>query len=393
MDRRVLLLVLDSVGVGAMPDADRYGDEGSNTLGNVARAVRGLKMPVLESLGLANIIPVEGLKPVEPSRACYGRMAEASPGKDTITGHWEMAGIILDQPFQTYPHGFPEYVIEEFSKRIGRGVLGNEVASGTEIIKRLGAEHMDTAKPIVYTSADSVFQIAAHEEIISLEDLYEMCREARELLCGRDKVGRIIARPFVGSPGDFKRTANRRDFSLEPPSDTILDLLVADGREVIGIGKIKDIYAGRGVTTSHKTQDNAHGLELLKEITTSGSGDLIFTNLVDFDSSYGHRNDAKGYARALEAADAGIGRVLNVMHDKDVIIITADHGCDPTHPGSDHTREYVPLLVWTPGMARGSDLGTRRTFADVAATLGQLLKVDYQGPGTSFAGYLGDVGE
>ncbi len=391
MQRRVVLLVLDSVGVGAMPDADRYGDEGSNTLGNVARVVGGLNMPVLERLGLGNIIPVEGLTPANPPKACYGRMAEASPGKDTITGHWEMAGIILDQPFKTYPHGFPERVIEQFSKLIDRGVLGNEVASGTEIIDRLGAEHMETAKPIVYTSADSVFQIAAHEEIISLDELYDMCQKARELLSGRDKVGRVIARPFVGKPGEFKRTPNRRDFSLEPPTDTILDLLVAADWAVIGIGKIKDIYAGRGVTTSHKTRDNAHGLEMLKDVVVAGQGDLIFVNLVDFDSAYGHRNNPEGYARALEAADQGIGRVLEAMSKNDVIIITADHGCDPTHPGSDHTREYVPLLVWHPCMRKGSDLGTRRTFADVAATLADIFAVDYQGPGTSFAGYLGEV--
>lgn len=391
MGCRVLLLVLDSVGIGALPDADRYGDRGSNTLANVARAAGGLSLPVLEGLGLGNILQVQGVKEAEPPGGCYGRMAEASPGKDTITGHWEMAGIILHEPFQTFPQGFPDQVIVEFGRRIGRKVLGNVVASGTEIIEHLGPEHMRTGKPIVYTSADSVFQVAAHEGIIPPAELYEICLVARELMTGRHKVGRIIARPFVGQAGSFRRTANRRDFALEPESDTVLDLLVAAGREVVGIGKIRDIFAGRGVTRSHKTRDNAHGLELMEQIARSGAGDLVFANLVDFDSVYGHRNNAAGYALALEEADSGIGRVMEAMQPGDVLIITADHGCDPTHPGTDHTREYVPLLAWTPGMKRGNDLGTRRTFADVAATIAQLLAVDYNGPGTSFAGYLGEV--
>lgn len=388
MQRRVLLLVLDSVGIGALPDADRYGDEGSNTLANVAREAGGLKLPVLEELGLANILPVQGLKEVDPPRGCYGRMAEASPGKDTITGHWEMAGIILHEPFQTYPRGFPPDLISRFSRRIGRDVLGNVVASGTEIIKQLGPEHMRTGKPIVYTSADSVFQVAAHEEVIPPAQLYAICRTARELMTGRHKVARIIARPFVGQEGNYRRTANRRDFSLEPEADTILDLLVAAGKEVVGIGKIKDIFAGRGISESHKSRDNAHGFKLLEQITASGAGDLVFTNLVDFDSLYGHRNDARGYARALEKADAGISRVMKVMKKRDTLIITADHGCDPTHPGTDHTREYVPLIAWRPGLNRGSDLGTRRAFADVAATIAELLAVEFS-VGTSFAGYLG----
>lgn len=382
---RILLLVLDSVGIGALPDAGKYGDEGSNTLGNVARLTGGLKLPVLEELGLANILQVTGLAPVPVPRACYGRMAEAADGKDTITGHWEMAGVIVSEPFRTYPKGFPEEIIHEFSRRIGREILGNYAASGTEIIDALGGEHMQSGKPIVYTSADSVFQIAAHEEIIPLDEQYRICKEARELLYGDYKVARVIARPFIGSPGSFSRTSNRRDYSLEPELPTVLDALSERGKSVIGIGKIQDIFAGRGVSHSYKTRDNTHGIETMLQVMSQAEGDLVFANLVDFDMLFGHRNNAQGYAKALEEVDAGIGSLLEVLQEDDILIITADHGCDPTFPGTDHTREYVPLLVYGRKLRSGVNLGTRKTFADVAATVAELMEIDYPCPGTSFA--------
>jgi phosphopentomutase len=381
---RVLLVVLDSVGIGALPDAEKYGDVGSNTLGNVARAVGGLNLPVLEKLGLANILEVAGLSASSAPLANYGRMAEAADGKDTITGHWEMAGVIVSEPFRTYPRGFPPELIREFSRRIGRGISGNVAASGTEIIAQLGQEHMATGKPIVYTSADSVFQIAAHEEIIPLEELYRICTIAREMLMGDYKVARVIARPFVGKPGSFQRTPNRRDYALEPERATVLDALAQAGKRVISIGKIADIFSGRGIAQSYKTRDNQEGIDILVEVTAWGDGDLVFANLVDFDMLFGHRNDAEGYARALEQADTGIGRVVEAMKPQDILIITADHGCDPTFPGTDHTREYVPLLVYGRGIRQGVDLGTRATFADVAASVADMLGVGYQCQGTSF---------
>jgi phosphopentomutase len=382
---RVLLIVLDSVGIGALPDAGQYGDEGSNTLGNVAKAVGGLSLPVLEGMGLANIVEVSGLSPMESPLANYGKMAEAAPGKDTITGHWEMAGVIISEPFRTYPRGFPPALIDGFSRRIGRGVLGNVVASGTEIIDALGREHMATGKPIVYTSADSVFQVAAHEEVIPLEEQYGICQVARELLLGEDKVARVIARPFLGEPGAFVRTGNRRDYALEPERPTVLDALAEQGRTVISVGKIWDIFSGRGIAQAHKTLDNRHGIETILAVLAEGKGDLIFANLVDFDMLFGHRNNAQGYARALEEVDAGLGRVVRAMAADDILIITADHGCDPTFPGTDHTREYVPLLVYGPGLKAGVNLGTRPTFADIAATLADLLGIVYTGPGVSFS--------
>lgn len=382
---RVLLIVLDSVGIGALPDAGQYGDEGSNTLGNVAKAVGGLSLPVLEGMGLANIVEVSGLSPMESPLANYGKMAEAAPGKDTITGHWEMAGVIISEPFRTYPRGFPPALIDGFSRRIGRGVLGNVVASGTEIIDALGREHMATGKPIVYTSADSVFQVAAHEEVIPLEEQYGICQVARELLLGEDKVARVIARPFLGEPGAFVRTGNRRDYALEPERPTVLDALAEQGRTVISVGKIWDIFSGRGIAQAHKTLDNRHGIETILAVLAGGKGDLIFANLVDFDMLFGHRNNAQGYARALEEVDAGLGRVVRAMAADDILIITADHGCDPTFPGTDHTREYVPLLVYGPGLKAGVNLGTRPTFADIAATLADLLGIVYTGPGVSFS--------
>lgn len=381
---RVVLLVLDSVGVGALPDAEKYGDAGSNTLGNVAQAVGNLKLPVLEKLGIANILKVTNLTASPAPQANYGRMAEAADGKDTITGHWEMAGVIVPEPFRTYPQGFPPALIQEFSRRIGRGVLGNVVASGTEIIDQMGQEHMKTAAPIVYTSADSVFQIAAHEEIIPLAEQYRICTIAREMLLGDDKVARVIARPFVGSPGSFQRTSNRRDYALEPESPTVLDALAQSGKEVISIGKISDIFSGRGIARGYKTKNDLDGINTLVDVTVRGEGDLVFANLVDFDMLFGHRNDIHGYAQALEQADAGVGRIMDVMKPRDILIITADHGCDPTFPGTDHTREYVPLLVFGREIRQGIDLGTRKTFADIAASVAEMLGVAYECPGTSF---------
>jgi phosphopentomutase len=339
----------------------------------------------MERLGLANIVEVSGLSPLEKPKGCYGRMAEAAEGKDTITGHWEMAGVIVSEPFRTYPRGFPAELIAEFSRRIGRGVLGNYAASGTEIIADLGEEHMKTGNPIVYTSADSVFQIAAHEEVIPLEEQYRICTIARELLHGEYKVARVIARPFIGQPGAFTRTANRRDYALEPETRTVLDALAAQGRRVIGVGKIKDIYSGRGIAESHKTKDNNDGIETILRVMKDSSGDLIFANLVDFDMLFGHRNNPEGYARALEEVDAGIGRIIQAMAEEDILIITADHGCDPTTPSTDHSREYVPLLVYGPRLKSGVNLGTRRTFADISASLADFFNIEYDSPGTSFA--------
>lgn len=381
---RVLLIVLDSVGIGALPDAAEYGDVGSNTLGNVAKAVGGLALPNLEKLGLANIVPVKGLAPQPSPLASYGRMAEAAVGKDTITGHWEMAGFIISEPFQTFPAGFPPELIAAFEARIQRRVLGNCVASGTEIIAELGQEHAATGRPIVYTSADSVFQIAAHEQVIPLAEQYRICRIARELLVGEYQVARVIARPFVGEPGNYSRTANRRDWAIEPDRPTVLDALAAQGKTVISVGKIMDIFSGRGIAAGHKTTDNRHGIETILALLAKDEGDLIFANLVDFDMLYGHRNNAEGYGRALEEVDEGLGRVIAAMGCADALIITADHGCDPTFPGSDHTREYVPLLFYSPGLKGGVALGTRETFADIAASVAELLAIQYSGPGTSF---------
>lgn len=375
MKRRVMLIVLDGVGIGALPDAHLFGDEGSNTLGNVARRVQ-LQLPCLGSLGLGNIAPLEGIAPAAHPLAAYGKMAERSPGKDTTTGHWEMAGIILDKPFPVYPNGFPPEVIEEFEKRTGRQVLGNKPASGTVIIEELGAEHMATGKPIVYTSADSVFQIAAHEEVIPLEELYRMCRVAREILQGEHAVGRVIARPFIGEPGNFQRTANRHDYSLVPPSPTMLELVQARGLEVVGVGKISDIYAGRGVTRSLPTKSNMEGVDRTLEAWRGLEGGLVFTNLVDYDMKYGHRNNVEGFAAALAEFDRRLPELLEVLTEDDLLILTADHGNDPTTPSTDHSREYVPLLIYGKKVRAGVNLGTRSTFADVGATV-----ADYLGAG------------
>lgn len=372
-DKKVLLIVLDSAGIGSLPDADKYGDVGSNTLGNCSRAVGGLNLPHLGKMGLGLLTDIAGVPPVDHPEACYGKMAERSPGKDTTTGHWEMSGIILDRPFPLYPHGFPPEIIEPFKKQIGRDILGNKAASGTAIIEELGPTHLQTAKPIVYTSADSVFQIAAHEEVIPLEELYRMCSIARELLTGKHAVGRVIARPFVGAPGNFKRTPNRHDFSIKPPARTVLNLLQENGMEVAAVGKIKDVFAGEGITQAVHTVGNMDGVDKTLELARKQFKGLIFTNLVDFDQQYGHRNDFRGYAAALEEFDRRLPEIIAVMQPQDILIITADHGCDPTTASTDHSREYVPLLVYGQQLRRGINLGTRSSFSDIGATIAGLF--------------------
>jgi phosphopentomutase len=383
--RRVILIIIDSVGCGDAPDAESFGDQGSNTLANTAQAVGGLKLPNMGQLGLGNITPIDGVPPVDEPLGAYGRLTEISGGKDTTTGHWELMGVPLDKSFPTYPDGFPEELIAEFERRIGRKTLGNYPASGTVIIQELGAEHMRTAEPIVYTSADSVFQIATHEEIIPVEELYRCCQVARELLTGEHEVGRVIARPFVGEPGNFSRTERRKDFSLPPPKDTLLDILKADGKEVMGVGKIEDIFAHRGLTRSNHTLNNMAGVDAILDFMASGADGLIFANLVDFDMLYGHRNNPRGYADALEEFDTRLPEIQSVLGGADVLMMTADHGNDPTTPSTDHSRERVPILVNGPQVCRGTNLGTRESFADLAASIADLLNVAWDGAGESFA--------
>jgi phosphopentomutase len=381
--RRIVLVVLDSVGIGAMPDAAAYGDTGSDTLGNIARR-RLLRLPNLVKLGLANIRPFDGLARVREPLGAYGRCALASPGKDTTTGHWEIAGIHLERPFPLFPNGFPSEIMDEFERRIGRRALGNRAASGTEIIRELGAEHMRTGSPIVYTSADSVFQVAAHEDVIPLWELYKMCETAREILRGPHEVGRVIARPFTGTPGSFTRDhANRHDYAVPPPRGMLLDRLDEAGVAVYAVGKIFDIYLGRGIQEYEKTRDNADGMAKTLGALRAVEEGLIFTNLVDFDSQYGHRNDVEGYARALEAVDAWLPELLAALGEGDLVIFTADHGNDPTFPGTDHTREYVPLLAFGPGTVGGVNLGTRATLSDVGQTVARNFGVPLE-KGVSF---------
>ncbi|MHB9095597.1 MAG: phosphopentomutase [Eubacteriales bacterium] len=384
------IIVIDSLGAGELPDADEYGDNGSNTLGNMARAVGGLKVSNLQKLGLGNIISIEGVPPQEKPLAAYGKMAEASAGKDTTTGHWEMSGIILDRPFPVFPHGFPAEIIAEFEAKIGRKTLANEVASGTEIIARLGEEHMRTGFPIVYTSADSVFQIAAHEEVIPVDELYKMCQMAREILTGDYAVGRVIARPFVGKPGAFKRTANRHDISIRPPRPTILDILRENGLAVMAVGKINDIFAGCGITESVHTEDNMDGVDKTLDFIRQYKKGLVFTNLVDFDSAFGHRNDPVGYAGALTEFDNRLPEILDLIGEDGILIITGDHGCDPTTKSTDHSREYVPLLVYGPKVKQGVNLGIRKSFSDIAATLAEVFDISFK-TGTSFLRELSGI--
>lgn len=387
--KRAIIIVLDSVGIGEQPDAAEFGDVGSHTLGNI-RKVRGkLDLPNMTALGLAAIensrLDMLNLIP----KGAYGRCAELTKAKDTTCGHWEMAGLPLKQPFKTYPNGFPKELMDEFEAKIGRGTIGNEVASGTEIIQRLGDEHVKTGKPIVYTSADSVFQIAAHEGVIPLQELYRICQIARELLNDDNYlVGRVIARPFEGTSGAYKRTENRRDYAVEPFSDTILDALDRRGLPVVGIGKIEDIFCHRGVTIVDHTKNNPAGIESTIRYLESGTGSFIFSNLVDFDMLYGHRNNVEGYAAALEAFDQALPRILGAMKDGDLLMITADHGCDPTTPSTDHSREYIPLVVTGKHVKANVDLGTRKSFADIGATVYEYLTGAKWNVGTSFLGEI-----
>jgi phosphopentomutase len=383
--RAVVLIVLDSVGIGDAPDAAAFGDEGSATLPNIARAVDGIRLPTLERLGLGHITALKGVTAVDSPGGAFGTLTETSAGKDTTTGHWELAGVVLDRPFPLYPQGFPPEVMNEFEAAIDSETLGNYPASGTEIIAELGAEHMATGKPIVYTSGDSVFQIAAHVDVIPLERLFGMCKIARRILTGPHEVGRVIARPFKGRPGSFERTPDRHDYSVLPPEDTVLDDIARAGLEVRGVGKISDIFGGRGLTSSHPTRSNDEGISaVVSEIAAIDRG-LVFANLVDFDSSFGHRNDPAGYAAALEAFDKRLPEIIDALGPEDVAIITADHGNDPTTPSTDHSRERVPLLCAGEMVAAGTDLGVRASFADCAATVGELLVVETTGPGQSFA--------
>ncbi|MFM8551200.1 MAG: phosphopentomutase [Nitrospiraceae bacterium] len=384
MVQRVVLIVLDGLGVGALPDAPAYGDAGSNTLGHVAEAAGCLRLPNLQGLGLGHIGTFTGLSQVSEPDACFGKMAVQSKGKDTTVGHWELTGLVTDKPFPTYPNGFPAELIDAFESAIGRKVLGNRSASGTDIIRDLGDEHLRSGSPIVYTSADSVFQIAAHEDVVPVEELYRMCLTARRLLRPPHQVARVIARPFTGTPGEFVRTVHRRDFSLEPPCPTLLDLLKAAGYSVVGIGKIDDIFKGRGLTRSVHTATNRDGmLETSRALDTVPRG-LIFVNLVEFDMLYGHRKDAEGYARALVEFDHWLPELLGALRQGDLLCITGDHGNDPVMPGTDHSREYVPLLAYGPRLARGGNLGVRRSLADLGQTIADALHVKRLPWGESF---------
>jgi phosphopentomutase len=380
---RAIVLVLDSVGIGALPDAAAYGDEGSDTLGNVCRQV-DVRVPALASLGLGCIAPLRGIPAAAAPRAAYGRLAESSAGKDSVTGHWELAGLVLDRPFPTFPQGFSTDLIAEFERRIGRPTIGNVVASGTEIIERLGPEHLASGAPIVYTSADSVFQVAAHEGVIPVPELYRICEIAYELTVEGMGLGRVIARPFVGTPGAFVRTANRHDYAMVPRGETLLDRLTGAGHVVHAIGKIKDLFAGRGVTTSVHTASDAEGMDAVMRALDEVPGGLVFANLVDFDAQYGHRNDVDGYARNLERFDARLAQLLPALAPGDLLVITADHGNDPTTPSTDHSREHVPVLVAGAGTRGGARIGTRPTFADLGQSLAEYFRVPPLSFGTSF---------
>jgi phosphopentomutase len=385
--QRVFIIVLDSVGIGELPDAADYQDEGANTLAQIAKVVGGLKLPNLERLGLGNIANIEGVSAVEKPLAFYGKMAELSVGKDTMTGHWELMGLLIKKAFHTYPQGFPADLIEAIEQRTGRHIVGNKPASGTEILDELGEHQMQTGDWIVYTSADSVLQIAAHEAIIPLEELYVACEYARELTFEqRWSVGRVIARPYVGQPGAFTRTANRHDYAVPPPQPTLLDALCEAGLNTISIGKINDIFSGQGIQSSYPTKSNDHGINELLAVAKTDFRGLCFANLVDFDSLYGHRRDPHGYATALQHFDRRLPELLEQLGEKDLLIITADHGNDPTHHGTDHTREYVPILIYDGNENRlcGYPIGTRRTFADLSATIAELFAIPFKTHGQSF---------
>jgi phosphopentomutase len=381
--RRVILVVLDSVGVGELPDAAAYGDEGSNTLGHIAAQVP-LRIPNLHAMGVASILPLARLTPAPAPLAAYGRMAEVSPGKDSVTGHWELMGIVLDRAFPTFPHGFPEDRLRAFEQRIGRRTLGNIVASGTQIIESLGPEHTKTGFPIVYTSADSVFQIAAHEDVIPVPDLYRICEVAYEMFGEGMGIARVIARPFVGAPGQFRRTANRHDYALPPPTDTLLDRLTAAGVPVLAIGKIRDLFAGHGISRAIHTGSDAEVMESVARAVEEAPERLVFANLVDFDAMYGHRNDVAGFAANLERFDERLGRLTPTLRPDDLLILTADHGNDPTTPSTDHSREFVPVLAFGARVSPGVDLGVRASFADLGQTLADVFGIEPLPHGRSF---------
>jgi phosphopentomutase len=386
---KVAVVVCDSLGVGEAPDAGDYGDRGADTVGHTAAALGGLTLPTLGSWGLGRLTGIAGVPPVDPGAAVVTRMAERSAGKDTTTGHWEMMGVVLEQPFPTYPDGFPPEVIDPFAAAIGRQVLGNRPASGTEIIAELGAEHLASGRPIVYTSADSVFQIATHKRVVPLEQLYAWCETARGLLTGEHAVGRVIARPFDGEPGSFVRTKERRDYALPPPGPTVLEALQKAGVRTLGVGKIEDIFSRQGLDGSDHTGDNATSLDATVRFLHGASDPtLVFTNLVDFDMVYGHRRDVEGYGRCLEELDRRLPEVVAELGEGDWLFLTADHGCDPTAPGTDHTREYSPMVAFSPGGTAGTRLPDRATFADLGATVAELFGVEPAGPGSSFAAAL-----
>lgn len=386
---RVHLIVLDSVGIGEAPDAEAFGDTGSNTVGHIADAVDGLTMPNLEKMGFANIVPVKGMDAAEEPSAYFGKLQEASVGKDTMTGHWEIMGLNIDTPFKVYPEGFPETLIRQLEEKTGRKVIGNKPASGTEILDELGEEHMKTGAIIVYTSADPVLQIAAHEEIVPLEELYRICEIARELTLSPEfLVGRVIARPFLGEKGAFKRTSNRHDYALKPFDRTVMNEMKDIGKEVIAIGKINDIYNGEGVTKAIRTKDNMDGMDKLVDVVKEEFNGLSFLNLVDFDALYGHRRNPQGYGEALEAFDKRLPEVLEHLTDRDLLILTADHGNDPTFPGTDHTREFVPLLAYSPRFNGGKELELGKTFADIGATIAENFAAPMPKFGSSFLSKL-----
>lgn len=383
MIKRAILIVLDSVGAGELPDAFEYGDEGSNTLKNIYKHANNFSLPNLEKLGILNIDGFEDLKTSDSYKGSIAKCDEKSKGKDTTTGHWEISGLILDKPFPTYPNGFPQDLIQEFEKRVGRKVIGNYAASGTEIIQVLGKEHVETGNLIVYTSADSVFQVAAHEEVVPLEELYSICKIAREMLEGDHGVGRVIARPFVGQEGSYARTENRKDFSLEPYKDTMLDYVKNSGREVYAIGKIEDIFVNKGITKSNHTTSNEEGIEATIQAIKEDSQGLIFTNLVDFDMLYGHRNNVQGYADALMDFDKKLPEILDALNDDDLLIITADHGCDPTTASTDHSREYIPLIFYGKNIEENKNLGILDSFASIGKTVLDFLNIENDLEGTS----------
>lgn len=386
---RVIWIIIDSVGIGELPDADKFGDVGANTIGNIVKSQGDINMPNIVDMGIGNIDGVDFLEKADKPAAAFGKCAEISQGKDTTTGHWEMAGIVVDKPFKTFPNGFPKDIIDEFEKQTGRKVVGNKPESGTVILDELGEHQIKTGDTIVYTSADSVLQIAAHEEIIPLEELYNMCKIARKIMSGDNAVARIIARPYIGNKkGSFERTSNRRDYSVDPFKTTVLDNIKGSGLDVIAVGKIEDIFNGKGITEAVHTKDNMDGVDKTIKYIKSNNRGLIYTNLVDFDSKYGHRRDPKGYKKAIEEFDARLPEIIEAMKEDDILIINSDHGNDPTYKGTDHTREYIPVLIYGDRIKKGVNLGVRSSFCDIGATIADILGVEKTNCGESFKKYL-----